>query len=434
MARPFVFRLIGFTLLTLLVAFVVLAGAVAFFLVMPQGARVSLRAASTYFLGPEQMAYERCEGSLWRGVRIFNLQAIAPSFLPAGSIVRVQELDVSLARAAFNGLDVMLDNARILAPGADPVVLNGRLSRGRYHAEIYSSSLDLDVLRKVIRHFRNPPPLKGELKSLDLQLTGTLEKPELAGVFVVGHIPKGGFLLRDAPVSCALYFSRTSGLWGTYGTLDIHGGILQAPRALLHLGESRLTFSGDPANPELDVHATATVARVHIDISAKGTRSKPDVRLVSDPPLPEEQLLLMLTTGKKWNLAGVSAGGRKMTPELAGDFIDYFFFGGAGSRVAGFFGFSGISYKLDQTKQGVTFNRDLSDKLDVGYGVAVANTPDEAHQRALTQTLEGEYRVTDKVTLGAQKEILPLQQGTEPSTSARPTPDDRVFLKYRTQF
>ena len=122
-----------------------------------------------------------------------------------------------------------------------------------------------------------------------------------------------------------------------------------------------------------------------------------------------------------------------MTPELAGDFIDYFFFGGAGTRLAGFFGFSGISYKLDQTKQGVTLNRDLSDKLDVGYGVAVAHTPDERHQRALTQTVEGEYRVTGKVTLGAQKEIVPAQ-GAEPSTASRQIPDDRVFLKYRTQF
>ncbi len=433
MARFSLDRIIGIFLIVLLSIFVLLAGSAAFFLVTPQGARMSLRAATKYFFGPDQVAYERIEGSLGRGVRIFNLQVNVPSILPQGSMVRVQEMDVSLARAAFDGLDVTLDNARVLDPAADPVVVNGWLRQGRYHADIFSQSLDLAALRQIIRHFKNPPPLKGELKSLELQLTGTLAKPQVAGVFVVGHIPKGGFLLRDAPVSCALYFMRTGGLWGTYGTLNIHGGFLQAPRTLLHLGESRLTFSGDPANPEIDVHATATVARVHIDIAAKGTRWKPDVRLVSDPPLPEEQLLLMLTTGKKWDLAGVSTGGRKMTPELAGDFIDYFFFGGAGTRLAGFFGFSGISYKLDQTKQGVTLNRDLSDKLDVGYGVAVAHTPDERHQRALTQTVEGEYRVTGKVTLGAQKEIVPAQ-GAEPSTASRQIPDDRVFLKYRTQF
>lgn len=427
MNRPLFARIVGLSLSMLL------AGVVVFLCFTPYGAGFSLRVVSKYLFSPYQVAYERVEGVLARGIRVFNLQVSIPFILAPGSLVRVQEFDLGFERLSFDGLTVKVDNARVLGPKADPVVVNGWLRQGRYHADIYTQSLDLAALRQVIRHFRNPPPLKGELKEVELQLTGTMERPQVAGVFMVGHIPKGWFLLRDVPVSCALYFSRTGGLWGTYGTLDIHGGLLQAPRVLLHLEESRLSFSGDPANPQLDIHAKATVARVHIDISAKGTRWKPDVRLVSDPPLPEEQLLLMLTTGKKWGLGGVSTGGRKMSPELAGDFIDYFFFGGAGARLAGFFGFSGISYKLDQTKQGVTFNRGLSDKLDIGYGVAVSHTPDERHQRALTQTVEGEYRVTDKVTLGAQKELLPAPT-EDPSASSQQVPDDRVFLKYRTRF
>ena len=186
-------------------------------------------------------------------------------------------------------------------------------------------------------------------------------------------------------------------------------------------------------DPQLDIKGEATVARTHIQITVKGTRKDPKVQLVSDPPLSNEQLILMLTTGKRWDSLNTATMTRKMTPELTGDFVDYFFFGGSGLHIAELFGLSGISYSLDATKQGVMFNKDLSDRLGLGYGVELS-TANQQGQKEITQKVESEYRVTDNVTVSAQKEVLPAQEHGAADLRPRRIPDDRVYLKFRTQF
>jgi hypothetical protein len=405
---------------------------VAFILFTPQGASMVLQRVTARVLGPGNVVYERLEGSLIRGVKVFNMEVRRPVIFRMGTLVRIQELQMHLVRFSIDGLDVALVNARVLDPKADPLVVDGSFSGGHYALNAYSNSLQLDVLRQVIKHFRNPPVLQGELKALDLVLSGDLSRPALKGKFVVDHIPQHGFLLRDAPVEGDLYFMRSGGLWGTYGRMWLHGGWLQTPRTVVRLGECVLTFDGDPRDPQLDIRGTAHVGRVLIRITVKGTRKDPRVELESDPSLSQEQLMLMLTTGKRWDsLSGPNAV-YKMTPELAGDFVDYFFFGGAGAHVAKFLGLSGISYKIDGTTQGVIFNKDLSDKLGVGYGVVVSTTGPEG-RKEIMQTVESEFRLNEKVTVSAQKEVLPAER-TQTLLSPRRVPDDRVYLKYRTQF
>jgi hypothetical protein len=405
---------------------------VAIILFTPQGAALILHHATSRVLGPGNVVYERLEGSLLRGVRVFNMEVRRPMIFRPGSLLRIQELDMRLVRFSIDGLDVAVVNARVMDPKADNVVINGNFSNDHYGLNVYTRSFELDVLRQIIKHFRNPPILDGELKDLDLVLSGDFSRPELKGKFVIDHMPSHGFLFRDAPVDCDLYFMRVGGFWGTYGKIVIRRAWLQAPRSVVRLGESRLIFDGDPRDPQLDINGISTVARLRIRITVKGTRKEPRMELASDPPLPQEQLMLMLTTGKRWDsLSGLNTN-YKMTPELAGDFVDYFFFGGAGLQVAKFLGLSGISYKFDATTQGVTLNKDLSDRLGVGYGVTIGTTGSQGH-REITQIVESEYRVTDNVTVSVQKEILPVERSSA-VVQPRRIPDDRVYLKYRTQF
>ena len=398
----------------------------------PQGAALILNHVTARVLGPGNVVYKRLEGSLIRGVSVFHMEVRKPAVLREGSIVRVQEMHMRLVRFAIDGLDVSIANARVLDPKADPVVIDGAFSGGRYDANVYTASLKMDVLRGIIRHFRNPPLLYGELKGLDLVVSGDLMRPVLKGRAVIDHMPYNGFRLREAPVDVDLYFLRAGGLWGTYGRAVVHGAWLKTPRSVVRLGECHLAFDGDPRNPALDMKGTSTVDRVRISITVTGTRRAPRVDLASEPPLPQGQLMLMLTTGKRWDsLSGINAN-NKMTPELAGDFVDYFFFGGAGTQVARFLGLSGVSYSLSGTTQGITVNKDLSDRLGVSYGVAVGTAALDGH-REVTQKVGSAYRVTDNITVSAQKEVIPAQRGTAGLKPYR-IPDDRVFLQYRKSF
>ncbi|MFH0753303.1 MAG: translocation/assembly module TamB domain-containing protein, partial [Candidatus Omnitrophota bacterium] len=347
------------------------AVAAAFLLCTPWGVSLLVGSLSSRLLGPGKVTFERVEGSILRGMRVFNVELRQPFVLAEGSQVRIQELNMRIRQLSINGLETEIINARILSDTTDPVVANGAFSESKYDVNVFSQSLDLAVLRKVIRHFRNPPILHGALKNLDLVLSGDFAHPALKGNFVVDHIPQNGFVLQDVPVRCDLNFTRMGGLWGTFGRMFVQKGWIRGPRSLMRLEESRLIFTGDPRNPELEIHASSFIARTHIQITVRGTRREPRVALASEPQLPQEQLMLMLTTGKRWDSLSTLPSTGRMTSEVAGDFVDYFFFGGSGQRVAHFFGLSSISYRIDSTKQGVVFNKDITDRLGVGYGVAV---------------------------------------------------------------
>ncbi len=212
----------------------------------------------------------------------------------------------------------------------------------------------------------------------------------------------------------------------------------------VQLKPSRLTFTGRPAKPGLDVAATTRVARTRIDIKVQGTRDDPKVSLSSEPSYSKEQLLLMLATGKRWTGIQETIGQDRKNPELAVNFADYLLFGGSRAKFVRLLGLSDVSIQADGKRQGVSVSKDLTQKLGVGYGVEV--TTDPGHQREVTQRLQSEYQLTDRFLLGVQKEFKPLSTagtGKESSgladTSSEPTsydqtPDDRVYLKYRSSF
>jgi hypothetical protein len=410
----------------------VTAVAAAFMLFTPQGAGLIVRPVASRFLGSGDLAYERLEGSLIRGVHVVNMEIRRPPVLREDSVVRVQEFGMRLTRFSIDGIELSLINARVISPRFDPVVVNGSFIGGRYNMNLYGNNLDLAALGRIMKKLGYPVTLTGALRAPDLFLRGTFAQLVLEGSFVVDHIYESGFSLRDAPVDVYLSFACKGNVCRPYGKLEIHTGVIQGPQTSIRLGESRLAFSGDIDNPDMNIHGVSVVGRTWIDIMVRGTRKEPKVHLVSDPQLPQEQLMLMMATGKRWDSLNTSMGSGKMTPELAGDFVDYYFFGGAGSRLAKFFGLTGVSYKLDEKTQGVTLNKDLTDRLGVGYGVSISTTGPEG-QKELTQTVDSEYRLSNKVSVSVQKEVL-SQQKSAAISEPRRIPDDRVYLKYRTKF
>lgn len=212
----------------------------------------------------------------------------------------------------------------------------------------------------------------------------------------------------------------------------------------VELKPSRLTFTGRPAKPGLDIKAVTRTARTRINIEVRGTRDEPKVSLTSEPPYSKGQLLLMLATGRRWSGVQETMGQDKKNPELAVNFADYLLFGGSRSKFIRLLGLSDVSIQADAKKQGVSVSKDLTQKLDVGYGVEMAT--DVGRQHEITQRLQSEYQLTDKVMFGVQKEFKPLAptsagkdvtetSGAETEASSyHEAPDDRVYLKYRSSF
>lgn len=412
----------------------------------PDGAHFVIRQTAEWTLGVKKVSWQAIEGSLVSGIRVAHLEVRDIPYLPPGNFLRLQSVSVRLTAPRVEGFQVAVDNGRLFLHGDEPIVFNARFSDGNIQANVYAEGLNLADVRGVLVQFFDVPPFKGTLKGIDLYADGVWQKPHVHGKFVVDRIVQNEFILEKAPVTADLNFKRGRPRWETYGSLLLDRGWLRSPILRVALRQSRLTFTGRPSKPGLDISAVTRVARTRIDITVRGTRDEPKVSLSSEPSYSKEHLLLMLATGKRWSGIQETMSRDQQNPELTANFADYLLFGGSRAKFVRLLGLSDVSLQADNKRQGVLLSKDLTPRLGIGYGVEM--TTDTHRQREVTQRLQSEYQLTDNFMLGVQKEFKPFSPSTEStgqggadalgipadSSSYHEAPDDRVYLKYRSSF
>jgi hypothetical protein len=420
----------------LLICFLlIVSGALAAsFLYMPWGAQWVVRSAAREILGEGKLTWNDLKGNLLYGVEVSGVELRDVPYLLAESLLRVQGFSVRLTEFSLEGLDINITNGRIFLRGDEGLFFNVRLHGRALGGNIYTRNFDLVSMRGVLAQFFDLPRFAGTLSDVDLYLGGTLDKPEVNGRFTAEKITWNDFILRDVPARLQAVFARGKVHWDTNGKLFLDGGFLTNDVVRIDLKPSCLKFNGPLSSPELDIDAFCKIARTQINIRVKGSRRDPEINLSSDPVYPRGQLLLMLATGKRWPGIENFSGRPQDNSAMASNLADYFLFGGQRARIIRALGLSAISVNADNKKQGLTFSKDVTDRLGVDYGVAIGAT--NQSQRGVIQVLEGEYRLTDKFMMGVQKEILPARGtgATAPDPTPNDIPDDRVFLKYRSSF
>jgi len=97
------------------------------------------------------------------------------------------------------------------------------------------------------------------------------------------------------------------------GELHLLSTRLALPASILHITHGRLLFdAADPRHPSIDLHGETSVRGYTITVDASGAWDEPVLELVSSPPLPSEEVLLLVLTGQPPNgagTAGLAAGG-----------------------------------------------------------------------------------------------------------------------------
>ncbi|MBK8099503.1 MAG: translocation/assembly module TamB domain-containing protein [Planctomycetes bacterium] len=207
------------------------------------------------------------------------------------------ELDLRLT-----GEDVLLyraDGARlratvnVAATGTlHAVALNGEVLLGRGSKFVRRLSLlpDLSLrggatAEEGIRLFAVPPPI-GDRIALDVAIQ-TREPFELRTYVVDGELDVAARLLGTAAMP------------RLEGNLATRGGTLRLPGANLRIASGLLTFSRDePLFPRLLVQAEGKRMGITVAMAVTGRYDRPEFQLSSVPPLPPEDLLVLLTTGQ----------------------------------------------------------------------------------------------------------------------------------------
>jgi translocation and assembly module TamB len=182
------------------------------------------------------------------------------------------------------------------------------------------------------------------------------------------------------------------------GTIRAVNGTYFAFGQKLTIDRGRLIFDGPLDNPALDVVALRKNLAVEAGVALTGTVKVPQVRVTSNPPVPENEALAWLVTGQGLNntsrvdyaaLSAASAallgkGGKPFTAQLA-------------QRI----GVDDISLKSSAGTSGaegtasqvVVFGKRISDRLSLGYeqGLSLASS-----------AVRLEYALSRQVTLRAE--------------------------------
>jgi translocation and assembly module TamB len=183
------------------------------------------------------------------------------------------------------------------------------------------------------------------------------------------------------------------------GTIRTVNGTYIAFGQRLTIDRGRVIFDGPPDNPALDVVALRKNLPVEAGIEITGTAKVPQVRITSNPPVPENEALAWLVTGQ-----GLNTSGR----------IDYGALSAASAALLGAHGkplTAGVAQKLGldeislqtssigasgaqgTTNQVVVFGKRISDRLSLGYeqGLSLASS-----------AVRLEYALSRQVTLRAE--------------------------------
>lgn len=109
------------------------------------------------------------------------------------------------------------------------------------------------------------------------------------------------------------------------GSIRTVGGVYEGYGQQLEIDRGILNFQGSPTNPGLNIRALRTGLEVEAGVEVVGTVASPQVRLVSEPSVPDAEKLSWLVLGRGSNQIG--GGDASLLMSAAGAI-----FGGDGSR------------------------------------------------------------------------------------------------------
>ncbi|PIQ84476.1 MAG: hypothetical protein COV75_01985 [Candidatus Omnitrophica bacterium CG11_big_fil_rev_8_21_14_0_20_63_9] len=344
--------------------------------------------------------------------------------LPGSSVLEVQRIHVEWPWR-LNQVR-LIHNGRLRLPYAEPVALSAwRSPEGPNVLRAFTHSLDVESFLRTIGQVNLADRFTGTLKDVDVALQGSAEAFFVTTSMHVEQLSRKGFSLAECPMTASLSVKDAGAHPKLEGLLLIRRGVVHGPQTSLIVQRSTVTFTGEPRAPTLDIRATSQVGGTAMRVVLRGTPQEPQLHLSSDPPMSEKALLAMLATGKQWRGAQEVLTQGAVTSDLAVDFIDYFMFGGAGSRLAQRLGISELSVTHDTATNRMGVRTTIKDRVELGVEVdpsAVEETSTSgasSNVPVLPYKVGAEYHVTNQTSVQLEGERTPL-----PTRNHVETPDD----------
>ena len=396
-----------------------------------KGSQTAADFAFSNYLNADDFSFERVEGDLKNGLSLYNVLIENSAKLPPGAVIKIQRIDMVFREFRLSRLEVEIYNGRLKLPFSDAVLFYGNYKQGLLDLNIYSKKVSAREIIDLFTHKRFFSTLSGVFNDVNLHIVGKLNQLAMEGSFFVEKIVKGNFSISGSPGSVMMYCDDLFESMHLNGEIVLKSGTAAGRNtAVVALGGSKIVFESDPKTPKLNIRGRAEVDDVKINAVLQGTFNEPELKMSSYPPLTEDLLLVMLATGRSWGSVPAASGEGPLSANLVRDFVDYFIFGGKGSQLAGYLGISDISLIYDQDTKVMGVETALADKVRVSYEVEPQT--EENGNKMPKQTVGGKLKITDTVSVEAEKELSQKVSGEE--EAAVQEGEGKVFLQFKKQF
>ena len=384
------------------------------------------------YVGTRQVTFESVTGSLLTQLTYKHVEVKDIPWLPEGAVIRLQQLDVGLDAWQVDGIRVAIENGRLFLSDTDAIMFYGHYQGGDFGISAYSKQVNV---RGILSLFSKSPSLtniRGTVRDFDISVTGHLSQPQLRGSFYVESLEHDTFSMKKCPGIVTLTLKQVRSQPELFGEVLITSGTIAGPRtATISLKPSKILFRGDPRIPAGQIAGSAVVEDTRIMVAVDGPLRRPQIVLTSDPARPESMLAMMLMTNRGWSAAEASGQQGKLNPELAGDLVDYFVFGGPGRELSRQLGIRNISLYLDQTTRGVGVVKEVGRAIDMSYQIEQTQETEIGPVETI-QRIGGSVKVHENIMLQAEQEIT--QDSVKAEAGEKPIRESTIWLKFRRGF
>ena len=404
-----------------------------YFIFTAKGSNAIAKLALSKYIASEDIEIKSVDGNLAQTLSYEDIIFQDLEFLPQGSILKMKKLDISFTVFNLSGLNVNIRNGSLIMPNFNTIFFSGAYQGGSLDVNAYSQKVSVKSALDLFTQSSNLSKISGMINELDVYIKGSFLDPQLTGEFNIETLSRDLFSIINCPGTLDLKLNDIKDELKISGTILLSSAVITGPKGTsVNLQESKIMFNGDPEKPSFDLKGNSTIEGTTINIALKGTLDNPELKLTSEPPLPQGQLLAMLATGKGWKGAGQSLSSGQLSPDLAADFIDYFAFAGTGSRIAKQLGISDISLKFDKETKGIGLKKEITDKSDLTYSIEQTQTKEK--DTSVTQKIGGEYKITESISVGAEREIKQDYKTEQTQEQDKLHTEDKVLLKFKKEF
>jgi len=377
----------------------------------------------------ESIVISDTKGTLVNGITLKGIAISGLDKLPPASIVRIQEATVSYPFLHFLKANITIANGRLDLPQSGLILFYGSLTDSIVHCNIYSKIIQIHALPHFLKTQQNAFFVNALIADIDIFVTQTIRKPHINGTFTVKEMRLQNCSLHAMDCSVDLDLIRHGKEWFPRGKLALKSGKIVFPKTNVDITAGSIIFSDDPQKPTLNIHGSANIGNTNIALVLQGTPENPLLKLSSSPPLPEEELIVMLITGSNWEGTRQSLIEGKVSAGLVKDFIDFAFFGGSERKLEESLGIKAISLEYDKDAIGVGITKELTSSTSVSYGIKQAQGNET--NSTTTQSIGLEHKLTDTLSIQGEADIATTPAQTN-NTDA-PT-DSKILLKIKKAF